>query len=424
MKKISLIPFIVLSLLLGGCKKTTELAVPDLSWEVARSDEAIPISAGLRQATEGVYAVKNGAGIFGEQVVLKWSYLVNEKDTTFYLSAFCEKDVTYLILEGKRIDNTLYFDGYWRKVVNTQTGVARFSIPSSQVIRLLSGQDPISEQDALEIDGVFGYNQDVPTAKVVLHYLRPLNKKPFNILAHRAGGRTADLLPASENSVEMIRLASRLGATGIEIDIRLTKDGIPILYHDNTLNLRLIQKNGLVGPIEDYSYQQLSTLVRLIRGERIPTLEEALDAVLYNTSLDFVWLDTKYDGSLKQVRAIQRKYMQKAFVARRKINIMIGLPAQEQVDRYLALPDYEKAPALCELDLATVRKTNALVWAPRWTEGLQDALVQEMKAENRQVFIWTVDVPAYVRQFIYDGNFDGVLSNYPSIVAYYHYTRQ
>jgi glycerophosphoryl diester phosphodiesterase len=424
MKKIYFVSFIILSVLLCGCKEETELAVPNLSWEVMRSAGAVPIPPILRQATEGVYSVKNGAGVFGEQLVLKWSYLLNDKDTTFYLSGFCEKDVTYLILEGKKVDNTLYFEGYWRKVVNTQTGIVRFSIPASQGIRLLSGQAPISEQDTLEIEGVFGFNQEVPAAQIGLQYLRPIHKKPFNILAHRAGGRTADLLPASENSVEMIRLASRLGATGIEIDIRLTKDGIPILYHDNTLNLRLIQKNGLVGPIEDYSYQQLYTLVRLVRGERIPTLEEALDAVIYNTSLEFVWLDTKYDGSLKQVRAIQRKYMQKAFVAGRKVNIMIGLPAQEQVERYLSLPDYEKAPALCELDLATVRKTNARIWAPRWTEGLQNAQVQEMKAENRQVFVWTVDVPAYVRQFIYDGDFDGVLSNYPSIVAYYHYTRQ
>ena len=128
----------------------------------------------------------------------------------------------------------------------------------------------------------------------------------------------------------MIRLASRLGASGIEIDVRLTKDGIPILYHDETLNLRLIQKNGLVGKIENYTYQQLSTYVRLVHGERIPTLEEALAAVLEQTPLTFVWLDTKYEASMDKIRAIQQKYRQKALASGRELEIVIGLPTKRR----------------------------------------------------------------------------------------------
>jgi hypothetical protein len=46
-----------------------------------------------------------------------------------------------------------------------------------------------------------------------------------------------------------------------------------------------------------------------------------------------------------------------------------------------------------------------------------------MQAEGRRVFVWTLDVPAYVQEYIANGRFDGILSNYPSIVAYYHYVR-
>ncbi len=76
----------------------------------------------------------------------------------------------------------------------------------------------------------------------------------------------------------MIKKTPEFGSTGIEIDVRLTKDGVPVLYHDNTLNLRETQKSGLTGPIENYTYDQLSTFVRLVHGEKIPTLREALDA--------------------------------------------------------------------------------------------------------------------------------------------------
>jgi glycerophosphoryl diester phosphodiesterase len=406
-----------------GCEKKYEAPVPSLDWDLFDSPEAVPLTSKARQAAEGVYKVTEGAGAFGELVALKWSFVINNKDTTYYLSAFCEKDVAYFIMEGRRVNQTLYFAGYWRKMINTGTGLVRLTVAADKGGKWLSSNTPPTDRDSLIFSGVFGSNQDLPLNKITFQYQRPLNSKPFAVLAHRAGGRTADLLPASENSVEIVKLASRLGATGIEIDVRLTKDGVPILYHDKTLNLRLIQKNGLDGPIEEYTYQQLYTFVRLIHGERIPTLVEALDAALYNTGLSFVWLDTKYVGSLQVVRNIQQQYMQKAAAAGRKLDIVIGLPEAKAVDMYLALPDYASVPALCELDLETVRQTKAQIWAPRWTLGTQLADVAQMKAEGRKVFVWTLDVPQYIQQYQAEGDFDGILSNYPSIVAYYHYTQ-
>ena len=153
---------------------------------------------------------------------------------------------------------------------------------------------PLPPGDTLLLTGFYGEQTGKPNQPLTLTYRRPLNRRPFDILAHRGGGRTADLLPASENSLEVIKLASRLGATGIEIDVRFTKDGVPILYHDDVLNLRLTQKNGLVGDVGEFTYQQLSDLVRLVNGEKIPTLEEALETVINHTPLTFVWLDTKF----------------------------------------------------------------------------------------------------------------------------------
>ncbi|MES2733199.1 MAG: glycerophosphodiester phosphodiesterase [Bacteroidota bacterium] len=417
------IVFLLLLLSLVGCEKKYEAPVPSLSWDEYNAPGAIPLTFRTRQAAEGVYSVTDGADMFGEQVALKWSFLIKGKDTTYYLSAFCEKDVSYIVLEGKRAHQTLYFEGYWRKIINTETGIVRFTIAADKGGKWLSADKMPVQRDSIIFSGVFGNNQDLPLNKITFKYQRPLNLKPLAILAHRGGGRTSDLLPASENSVEIVKLASRLGATGIEIDIRLTKDGIPILYHDNSLNLRLTQKNGLVGPIEEYTYQQLYTFVRLINGERIPTLAEVLDATLRNTNLSFVWLDTKYVGSLQVVRKIQKEYLQKADAAGRKLEIVIGLPETKAVDMYLALPDYASAPALCELDMETVRQTKAQIWAPRWTLGTQLDAVVQMKAEGRRVFVWTLDVPQYIQQYQEEGDFDGMLSNYPSIVAYYHYTQ-
>ena len=95
---------------------------------------------------------------------------------------------------------------------------------------------------------------DEPTKKISLKYMRPLyNKTPLEITAHRGGGRNGDLLPASENSVEIIQLAPRLGATGVEIDVQQTRDGVLVLYHDERINDRLTHKTGIRGKLKEYS---------------------------------------------------------------------------------------------------------------------------------------------------------------------------
>ncbi|UFH55430.1 glycerophosphodiester phosphodiesterase [Spirosoma sp. KNUC1025] len=408
-------------ILADGCRRSYEAPVP---YNFANKPGAGHFTASVRQAMEGVYTVTDGAIQFGDQVALKWTYILDGADTTHYLSIFTGTDAGYFNLEGDSSADTLVLNGYWRKLVNTDTGLTRLNVRMKHEGKIQPYTGRLVTGDTLVIDGVYGVAGTDPVQKLTLTYQRPLNPRPFAIMAHRSGGRTSDLLPASENSLEIIKLASRLGATGIEIDVRYTKDGVPILYHDNTLNLRLIQKNGLTGPIEDYTYQQLNTFVRLINGEKIPTLEEALETVISNTTLSFVWLDTKYIGPMEKVQAIQRKFRERAILARRNLRIVIGLPSTDAVDSYEALTDKANTPILCELDTATTLSLGARIWAPRWTLGPQVQEVQAMKAAGLTVFVWTLDEPKFIQEFVRQNNFDGILSNYSSVVAYYHYTEQ
>ena len=418
MRKLHFLPVLFL-LYLTGCRKDYEAPVP---YTFANKAGAGQFTKAVRQAMEGVYAVTEGNTQFGEQVAVKWTYVINGSDTAHYLSVFTGTDVGYFNFEVPKTDS-LGLTGYWRKLINTETGLAKLALrtKSSGALRAYTGD--LADGDTLVLDGVFGEKTDDPAQPLRLTYRRPLNPESFAILAHRSGGRTSDLLPASENSLAIIKLASRLGATGIEIDVRYTKDGVPILYHDNTLNLRLIQKNGLRGQIEDYTYEQLTTLVRLINGEQIPTLDEALETVVSNTSLTFVWLDTKYIGPMDKVQALQQKFRQRAAQMGRTLQIVIGLPTQEAVDSYKALPDKSNTPILCELDTAITRNLGAKIWAPRWTLGPQTDEVLAMKAEGRTVFVWTLDEPKFIDQFINQGRFNGILSNYSPAVAYYQYTK-
>jgi glycerophosphoryl diester phosphodiesterase len=71
-----------------------------------------------------------------------------------------------------------------------------------------------------------------------------------------------------------------------------------------------------------------------------------------------------------------------------------------------------------------VNDIQAKVWAPRWTLGLLTPEVSAMHAQNRKVFCWTLDNEGFIKKYIKEGDFDGILTNYPTIVAYNHYLRQ
>ncbi|MEQ2213090.1 Glycerophosphocholine phosphodiesterase, partial [Xenoophorus captivus] len=74
--------------------------------------------------------------------------------------------------------------------------------------------------------------------------------------------------------------ASRNGATGVELDLEFSADGIPILMHDDTVDRTT---NGS-GPLSMMSFSELRRLDAAAKhrfrskfvDEKIPTLEEAV----------------------------------------------------------------------------------------------------------------------------------------------------
>ena len=92
------------------------------------------------------------------------------------------------------------------------------------------------------------------------------HKMPL-ILAHR--GAAGD---HPENSREAFDAAIAQGADGIECDIRISADGVPVILHDPWLN-RTTNGSGFA---RNMRMAELRTF-RLTNGERLLTLEEMLD---------------------------------------------------------------------------------------------------------------------------------------------------
>lgn len=96
----------------------------------------------------------------------------------------------------------------------------------------------------------------------------------FEIVAHRG---VASEYP--ENTIPAFQRAIELGTDAVELDVQLTKDKIPVVYHYYYLE----KKTSLPGPIFNYTYQQLSQAKYLNAqtasdSQKIPTLLEVLEA--------------------------------------------------------------------------------------------------------------------------------------------------
>ena len=402
--------------LFNSCENTVEILVPEYTdGSILTDTEQIPDE--VKPRFEGIYSISKGAGNFGEYMALKW------RGNT--LSVFGKKLGSYLILKSGIKDSTILFEGYWRHALNTENGLIRLQITPENGARELINGDTLTKP--IVFSGSYGFGSDPNTKSFELTFKRRFSeeaKKKFIIVAHRGGGRNSDYLGVSENSVEMIGKAYQMGANGIEIDVKLSKDNVPFLYHDPDINLRLTKESPIWGPIEDFSFSQIRTFLTLINGEQIPTLRETLEFVLNETELRFVWLDMKSNkNTMPYVIPLQKEFMQRAVAMGRDLMIAVGLPTEEKRQLFMEQPGYEDIFSINEGTVDEVRQTNSIVWAPRWTLGTQLDLVRQMQSEGRFVITWTIDQAQFMYQFMNEGEFNGFLTNYPTLAAYFRLAR-
>ena len=100
--------------------------------------------------------------------------------------------------------------------------------------------------------------------------------KKLNLVAHRGLAATSP-----ENTLTAMKLALEAGVRFLELDVQLTKDLVPVLFHD----VDLARMTGKSGRIFDYTVEELKTVSASDRdrfgdsyvNERIPTLGEFVD---------------------------------------------------------------------------------------------------------------------------------------------------
>ncbi len=410
MKKLFLI-LVPISLGLVTCNPQFPLG-PNAQVDFEPYDEpTTPLSPVARKAMDGVYDVIQGRDLLGQTVVGRWI----DQPWALRWSLYASHDVVFAETAGGSTGDHIRLTGYVRKVRSGSSVGIRLEIQRGEGASAL---DSSVTPNAMVIRGTTDNG-----IAVELRWSRPITAPSYTILAHQGGGRNSDRMGYSENSIPMIRHAAIFGATGIEIDVRRTRDNEIIVFHDDTFSPRTVQGIYLLGPVEDYDLSQIQSLGKLVNGETIPTLSEALKAVIDETSLTLVWLDVKDPKEVNLVIPVQMEALTyAASVGRDSLRIYMGIPSDEVLNAYRESPYNNKAEVLTELgaDVALALPT-CRAWAQYWTENLDAQQMVAVRQDSIKIFVWTVDLQEKIVQNL--DKVDGILTNYSSLARGIHDSR-
>lgn len=234
---------------------------------------------------------------------------------------------------------------------------------------------------------------------------------PLNI-AHQGASAVAP-----PNTLSAFEKAIALGAHGVELDVHLSADGVPVVIHDFTVD-RTTDGQGRVADLPLATLKALdagSWFDPAFAGERIPTLEEVFAAVgqqlLVNVELK---VPPREDRGLEKavVEQVARHGMSNRvlissfnpYALRRTrcldpripLGLLYNTALLSRLARAIAtlMPDLQ--PEAIHPHWALVRPSN----------------VRQAHARGRRVMVWTVDEPTAVERLIGWG-VDGVITNRP-----------
>lgn len=229
----------------------------------------------------------------------------------------------------------------------------------------------------------------------------------FILYAHRGASEYAP-----ENTMSSFYLGIEQGANGIETDVRRTKDGVLVLFHDRSLE-RVI---GATGGIEDYTYDELMRMrvknYRTGKEDVIVRFEDFLRYFCFR-ELEFA-IELKEQGTEAEVLDLLERYgmREKTTVTSFQFECIkkVKLLKPEYRVGYLAA-DFDEAM------IASMREIGGEQLCPQ-AENVTPEKVQRWHKMGYGVRAWgCCDVTLMKRA--YDCGVDGMTVNFPDLFKKY-----
>ncbi len=247
-----------------------------------------------------------------------------------------------------------------------------------------------------------------PYVSAALMTVAPLAGSEALVIAHRGASAVAP-----ENTAASIREAIRLGAKVVEFDVRTTRDGVLVLFHDKELD-RLA---GRPGSIEELDWETVRGLDvgawfggGSFAGESVPRFDEAVRLCLEGGAVPLIEHKTGAADAYAEVirsldaadRVIVQSFDWKFLRAFREEmpSVRIGaLGSKELDDARLA-------------DLADLRPD----WVGWSFKDFGGANLRRLREIGAKVALWTVNDPEAAAAFVEMG-VDAIITDVPDKVA-------
>ncbi len=242
------------------------------------------------------------------------------------------------------------------------------------------------------------------------------NNDGFVIIGHRGASAYYP-----ENTLSAFIAAYEMGAEMVELDILLTKDGVPVVIHDETLDRTT---NGK-GKVADFSLEELKKLDAGLwfgeahQGEPIPTLEEVLQFAKGKIALNIeikteAVTDTLKNGVEEKALNLVKKYGMQDYVLFSSFDYRAIAHLRElDVDISTALL-YERSQSGSSLpsELVASYQANAFNCSRR---QFSKKWANDTKEQEIPVFIYTVNKEKNMKKMINRGA-SGIFSDKPDLL--------
>ena len=236
------------------------------------------------------------------------------------------------------------------------------------------------------------------------------------VIAHRGN---ASVAPG--NTMPAVEGAWRAGADLVEVDLRLSEDGIGVVIHDATVD----RTTTASGPVDRMSATEVSRLDAgtpfspVFTGTRVPLLADVAEFLADRPGTDLL-LELKGDYTVEQAAGVLSTVATAGMTGRTVVQTfwpqtIRSLRAADSEARLGLLVGSHVAPDEVMLPLST--EVGAFACNPRYDLIAADpALVDRLHAAGMQVFVWTLNEPEQWAQAMAWG-VDGIITDRPDRLA-------
>ena len=228
------------------------------------------------------------------------------------------------------------------------------------------------------------------------------------LIAHRGGGHLAP-----ENTLAAVRVGHALGYRMIEVDAKLSSDGVAMLLHDATLD-RTTDGEGPAGALtwarlqhRDAGFWHSEPFV----GEHIPSLEALAELCLAEgiaVNIEIKPSPGTDESTGEAVARLAATYWRGAAVAPLLSSFSrVALAAAKSA--VPSLPRALIAESPTDKDLAFLDEIDAVSLHSGW-RAATPALLERIHLEGRRLLVWTVNDPPAARALL-DSGVDGVITD-------------